>query len=352
MKHGAEGEGRGRGTRGAVPGRESNESYKNKEMRMTIRRIATPLGLAAAIFLAVAGTAAAKPSYTQVCSGCHDPNAAVTVTATLTGYTGSNADYSIAVSNTNSGSEGWAVFSGAKVASGFSPGSFSVPAGSTYTVYGISGTPSVAGLKSIQISPPLPPPPVDARLFIDDFSDATTAGDPDWETVLGSFGGSGTFGPTTADRSVALVDQGVPGLAPFGGGRIETKVRLTSLVTRTRADVIFDYVDAGHYRYVRLDNATKKLVVGQVGDIGTDAAGTLGVLKKKLFANQGRWIRLRVDVDPAAGTVTVYVNGSTTPAIAASFDQVGVGRVGLAASKARKKAAFDNFTVWDETVLP
>ena len=113
-------------------------------------------GLAATLLSA--GAAEALPTYSE-CSGCHAANAAVTVTANITGYTGSNANYTVSVSNTNSGQEGWAVFNGAKLASGFAPGAFSVPAGSTYTVYGISGKTSVAGLKSIQISPPPPPPP-------------------------------------------------------------------------------------------------------------------------------------------------------------------------------------------------
>ena len=71
-------------------------------------------GLAATLISAV--TAEALPSYSSACSGCHNANSAVTVTANLTGYTGSNANYTVSVSNTNAGQEGWAVFNGTKLA--------------------------------------------------------------------------------------------------------------------------------------------------------------------------------------------------------------------------------------------
>ena len=343
-------------------------------------------GLAATLINAI--TAEALPSYSD-CSGCHSANSAVIVTANLTGYTGSNANYTVSVSNTNAGQEGWAVFNGAKLAAGFSPGVFSVPAGSNYTVYGISGKNSIAGLKSIQISPPLQPPPPPppppppstdneapkvisfdlpldsstlsvsvlalsamdnvkvtgfkltetaakplagdlgwsagapgsftfsaagtrtlyawakdaagnvsnavsdsviialapppapapapatpgegALLFSDSFADASASGDPDWIIMEGTFGGAnGVFAALGRRDNLALVE-GIAGLDPFAGGRIETKVRVGSADSKLGVEIIFDYQDAENHRSVRLDRNRKRLVVGQVGNFGEAA---------------------------------------------------------------------------------
>ena len=123
------------------------------------RRIAIPVLLLAAVgmWAAFSATALALPSY-STCTACHPTTTAVTVKATQTANDGTNATYSVAVT----GGTGWAVFNGTsnlvnKIATS---GSFSVPVGSTYTVWGASKSPM--GSASVSISPVKPtPPPAD-----------------------------------------------------------------------------------------------------------------------------------------------------------------------------------------------
>ena len=128
--------------------------------------------------------------------------------------------------------------------------------------------------------------------------------------------------------NLALVE-GVAGLDPFAGGRIETRVRVGSDDSKIAAEVIFDYQDAENYRFVRLDSNRKRLVVGQVGNFGAadddeeeerEKEGEsrfqqLAISPKlsKIFAHGKKWHLLRVDVDAATGTVQVYIDGATTP---------------------------------------
>jgi len=99
------------------------------------------LSTATIIPLLFVGNAVATPSKSSVCSGCHSLTGAVTVTPTFQGCNGSNASYSVVVSNTYSGAEGWAVFDGGtntgQNALGAS-GSFTVPGGRSYDVWGVS----------------------------------------------------------------------------------------------------------------------------------------------------------------------------------------------------------------------
>ena len=161
-----------------------------------------------------------------------------------------------------------------------------------------------------------------------------------------------TFVNLVAGRSLSPADDAIAGLAPFLGGRVETKVRLVNPLLQTRADVLFDYVNGRNYRFVRLDNATGRLVIGQVGTVGGVGASVLSVRRPRLFANPGTWHHLRVDIDPVGGTVKVYVDKAALPALTKTYAETGIGRVGVAAIGARRTVAFDNFMVWDTTVLP
>lgn len=241
--------------------------------------------------------------------------------------------------------------------SGSAPASYTFTSPGTQMLYAwakdLAGNVSAGGSDSVLITDTTPPPPPPGRLLLSDFSGATLAGDPDWDRIAGRFGGiRQTFLNLVAGRSASHADDAIAGLAPFGGGRIETKVRFINPLLQTRADVVFDYVNGRNYRFVRLDRATSRLIVGQVGTVGGVGASALSVRVPRLFARLDIWHHLRVDIDPVGGTVKVYVDRATLPALTKTYADTGVGRVGVAATGARRTVAFDNFVVWDTTVLP
>jgi hypothetical protein len=86
----------------------------------------------------------ATPSKSSVCSSCHNTSSNVTVQATFIGCNGANATYGVSVSNTYSGQEGWAIFdAGANIQNAYgASGSFSVPGGKSYDIWGVSKDPS------------------------------------------------------------------------------------------------------------------------------------------------------------------------------------------------------------------
>lgn len=106
-------------------------------MRMTLSMALAALVIAP---FGLGGEVLATPSKSSVCSSCHDRDTSVSVQATFTGCNGSTANYSVSVSNTYSGQEGWAVFdAGTNIRNAYgSSGSFSVPGGKTYDVWGVS----------------------------------------------------------------------------------------------------------------------------------------------------------------------------------------------------------------------
>jgi hypothetical protein len=121
-------------------------------------RKAFMLALCAGLLL-VAGRAdevKATPGRSSRCSNCHgnDPN--VTVTVTLLRCNGTNAEYDIAVSNTYSGGEGWAIFNGSgsniQNATG-TRGAFTVDGTMSYTAYGVSDGSGRGGSDSTVIGP-------------------------------------------------------------------------------------------------------------------------------------------------------------------------------------------------------
>ncbi|NTU70533.1 MAG: hypothetical protein HGB10_01725 [Coriobacteriia bacterium] len=128
------------------------------------RRIGIVIVAAVALVAALAGTAQAYPSKTSACTGCHASTTSTTVTAVQTANNGTTATYSVTVGGSGT-LNGWTVLNGSTmVANGSSAtGTFQVPVGSTYTVWGVSKTAaSMAGAKSISISPTAPivtPPP-------------------------------------------------------------------------------------------------------------------------------------------------------------------------------------------------
>lgn len=106
----------------------------------TTRLLTILTGAALAAALAMPLAANATPSRAGACtSACHPKNAAVVVSAAETANNGLTAIYSVTVSP--GGGSGWAVFQGGTrlTGSGGATGSFSVPVGAVYTVYGVAG---------------------------------------------------------------------------------------------------------------------------------------------------------------------------------------------------------------------
>ncbi|MDP2323906.1 MAG: hypothetical protein Q8N51_07750, partial [Gammaproteobacteria bacterium] len=251
-------------------------------------------------------------------------------------------------------------------------GSFTFPAAGSRTLYAwakdAANNVSTGVSRTVVITtttppppPPPPPPPVDGLLFSDSFSDATKTGDLDWVNLKGNFGGDrGAFTARGRKDNLALVE-GVAGLDPFTGGRIEVNVRVGHGESRTTAEVIFDYQDEQNYRYVRLDRNQKRVVIGQVGTFGVPESGVVldqdtqlaaSMRLPRVFFKSRTWHQLSVDLDASAGSVAVYLDGEETPAATAVFDSTGIGRVGLSANRARLRVSFDDFQVWDGPVLP
>lgn len=123
------------------------------------KRLRGPLLLVLVLGLAVgfASSASATPSRTSLCSGCHDPGAAVTVSATLVSASAATSVYSIAANNPY-GSNAWAVFQGStKVAGAAGSGAnVTLTNGVTYTVFGVSSDGNTTLRATTSVTPATP----------------------------------------------------------------------------------------------------------------------------------------------------------------------------------------------------
>jgi len=247
------------------------------------------------------------------------------------------------------------------------PASFTFPAAGTRTLRAwakdAAGNVATGVSRSVVITLSAPPPGP-GFLFGDSFDDVAATGDPDWDYLDGFFGGAnGALAALGGKNNLALVTSSV-GLDPFAGGRIETDVSVVDADALTTAAVIFDYQNENNYRFVNLDSNLKRVVVGQVGSFesrGDDSENTCFPAARQLAASQplpdsffngGAWHHLIVEVDASARSITVYLDQNATPAVTANVESTGIGRVGLGANQARQKVFFDDYQVWDATVLP
>ena len=197
---------------------------------------------------------------------------------------------------------------------------------------------------------------VSLLIFSDDFANGTAKGDPDWLVRSGALT---VLGPSAAKRYYAsdpvkggLAVARTARLAALPAGMLETKIALTrSFAGYANGAVVFGYKDNSHYRYVRLQfqQGAWKLVLGQVGAIGTDAAG---VKKSRTLTGLrlGAWYRLWVDAYDTGRVNVWFKTRAGAPAISYKFKAAVAGRTGCQAFKAR--AYFDNFAAWDRGMLP
>jgi hypothetical protein len=102
----------------------------------------------------LAAPALATPSQTSPCNLCHS-GTAVAVTATLASNNGVSAVYNVSAPTATA----WAVFNGSTRLAGATAttGQFTVPVGSTYTVYAVKGPSTNTGIGSTSVSPAAPP---------------------------------------------------------------------------------------------------------------------------------------------------------------------------------------------------
>jgi hypothetical protein len=194
-------------------------------------------------------------------------------------------------------------------------------------------------------------------LFLDTFDDGTAKGDPEWLVKSGSWTVSGAgelkhFTSTSPTKPAVAVPMAIPARG-FTAGSLESSIALTTRYPAfPNGAIVFAYRDAAHYRYLRLDRlnrlGTGRLVLGQAGVIGADLGGAK-ISRTFAGLTMRTWYRLWVDVY-ADGRVKVYFKNRTRPVLTYKFKAAAPGTVGCRAVGAQTN--FDDFTVWDEGVLP
>ncbi len=188
--------------------------------------------------------------------------------------------------------------------------------------------------------------PDNPLLFADDFSDGGPAGDPSWRRISGAWTVTAGKSYASSPNLTSLALATAPAIRAFRSGRIETLVNLSrSGAGAPNAEIVFDYRDATHYRYVRLTPTGVSL--GQIGRNAAEDPGTKAALPRRFAL--GRWHRVRIDIE-SGSLVRVYLNGGGLPALAHQFLAADAGRVGYRAVRAR--SLFDNIAVRTDAVLP
>ncbi|MFP5212248.1 MAG: hypothetical protein ACLGPL_02610 [Acidobacteriota bacterium] len=191
----------------------------------------------------------------------------------------------------------------------------------------------------------VPSVPTTTPLFRDTFATATATGSAKWTSVMGTWQGNGaTFWPLETTNAIATVKNAK--VNPFSAGRLESNVKLTNTFTGSaNGAIVFGFVSKTQYRYVKL--TATKVIIGQVGSINGVAAGVKASVNKTIPINTLQ--KVTVDIY-STGDVKVYLNKAATATATYTFASPVAGRVGYATTTA--KTVFDNFTAWDESVLP
>jgi hypothetical protein len=180
-------------------------------------------------------------------------------------------------------------------------------------------------------------------LFADDFSHGDLPADPDWVAVAGRWSvRDGAYRSRPEGTSLALTGSGNLAGSGFAAGRIELRIKLGPLATRSpNAALVFGYRDRQHYRYVRFfPGATE---IGQVGEIDGQPPLRLRTARGLLA---GRWQRVRVDAHPS-GLLRAYLGD--TPLAALKFEKAVPGNVGV--MTVNSQSFVDTFRLRARTVL-
>lgn len=179
-------------------------------------------------------------------------------------------------------------------------------------------------------------------MHVDDFSDATNFGDPDWEVLAGSWSTAGSaraFESGAKGKSIAILN-GNPPIKNMDIGTIEARGKL--LGRSSKLTVIFDFRDTKHFRFVRLERG--RIVMGQVGKFGETKPGVKFLQKASVPLNKFHRIRIGV---LGKGRVSVSIANSEgkdlVKPFGMSFSAASPGKIGLLADS---KVQVDSFKVW------
>ena len=125
---------------------------------------------------------------------------------------------------------------------------------------------------------------------------------------------------------------------PFSTGTIQSKFNLmTTAVPGANAAIVFDYMKTPvRYRFVKITSTN--VIIGQVGAIGTDPAGTLATIPLKLTPNAVHTVKVVINT---SGRVNVFLDGSKKVLVGFTFKTKSAGQIGLQATNS--KTQFDDF---------
>jgi hypothetical protein len=198
---------------------------------------------AVAMVAAFATTAQAFPDKTSACSGCHTKSTVVNVAPVQTANDGVKATYSITVTGPNS-VLGWTVLNGSTMVANATAGTgtFQVPVGKTYTVWGVSKNGSMPYSNSITISPVAPgvqPTPVPTAT-----PEPTSAPVPKW-TITKRMRFAHRIGMIVRLKNLS------------------TGKRITGKISRSRTKVTFKRVAAGTYVLTTKYKSRKTKTIGK-----------------------------------------------------------------------------------------
>jgi len=175
-------------------------------------------------------------------------------------------------------------------------------------------------------------------LFVDNFRNGTANGAPGWQQA-GVWSGTGQMLASSelrVDRAFAKPPAG-NGALTFSTGVIQSKFNLnTSAVPNPNAWIVFGFVSATQYRFVRV--TTNQVSIGQVGVIGADAAGTK--VTRSVNVPLDTVHTIKVVISPTR-RVSVFINGATPAAAAFTFTANATGKIGYQAVRSRTQ--FDDF---------
>jgi hypothetical protein len=175
-----------------------------------------------------------------------------------------------------------------------------------------------------------------SRRFVEDFSDGTARGDPDWKVRQGKWGVTPDkkYQASSSSLNLATIRAYDPRPNRQGAVNLEADVVLRSGANPNGA-LVFAYLDNGHYRWAGLTRGY--VVIGQQGSIGGSPPG---VWRKKAAVG----IRKHRLVAVVAADHTVTVSLGTKPVLSRKFPgSPTAGGVGLRADHAA--TLFDNVVV-------
>jgi hypothetical protein len=191
--------------------------------------------------------------------------------------------------------------------------------------------------RTVRLEVPITVRPV---LQYDDFADATAAGDADWLEERGDWHAGPRAGFCSMKSIESLALSRDLDVQMFSAGRIEALVKLDDAAgVGSNASFLIGVRKVGtRYRYRSVTLAPRRLTLSD-SEFGTMAS-------RAVFLKTGRFYRVVIDVFPS-GRVLVSVDGR--PVLSRDLSPLRAGLLGVKVRRAR--TCFDDFTVWDPSVL-